>query len=81
MNRRHFLATIAVATAANSLPHALFAQQSQAARLEIDTTTPGPTIPLDFTGLSYETAQLANPAFFSAQNKSLSSSSSAARAR
>ena len=71
MNRRHFLATITVATAANSLPHALFAQQSQAARLEIDTTTPGPTIPLDFTGLSYETAQLANPAFFSAQNKSL----------
>jgi hypothetical protein len=71
MNRRRFLATFAVATAANSLPHGVFAQQSQAARLEIDTATPGPTIPLDFTGLSYEIAQLANPGFFSAQNKSL----------
>jgi hypothetical protein len=31
----------------------------------------GPTIPANFAGLSYEAAQLANPAFFSASNKSL----------
>jgi len=70
VNRRHFIATLAATAAANKLTDA-FAQPSQTAHLEIDTTTTGPTIPLDFTGLSYETAQLANPAFFSAQNTSL----------
>jgi hypothetical protein len=29
------------------------------------------TVPLDFTGLSYESAQLGHPAFFSKENKSL----------
>ncbi|HTD96651.1 MAG TPA: hypothetical protein VK627_06965 [Edaphobacter sp.] len=69
MNRRRFLTTLAATAAANALPRA-HAQQHMA-HLEIDAATPGPTIPLDFTGLSYETAQLANPAFFSTANKSL----------
>lgn len=41
------------------------------ARLRFDQTATGPTIPPNFTGLSYEAAQLANPDFFSADNKSL----------
>lgn len=70
MNRRDFLTTIAAAMAAPCLP--ILAEPRVAnAGLEIDTTVTGPTIPLDFTGLSYETAQLANPAFFSTANKTL----------
>lgn len=69
MNRRTFLTALAAAAAASSLPS--FAQgSSTTAHLEIDAVT-GPTIPLNFTGLSYETAQLANPAFFSLTNKVL----------
>ena len=66
MNRRHFLATLASTAAAATLraqsPHAVLAFQPG---------PQGPTIPHDFTGLSYESAQLANPAFFSAVNKPL----------
>jgi len=68
MNRRDFLAAFA-ATAATSMRG--FAQPAASAQLTIDRAATGPTIPLDFTGLSYETAQLANPAFFSAQNQVL----------
>ena len=69
MNRRHFLTRLAAAGVASSLPG--FAQESAKAKLTIDATNRGPTIPLDFTGLSYESAQLANPAFFSSMNKQL----------
>ena len=68
MNRRHFVAGLAAGVAA-SLPS--FAQGSAKAKLEIDATKAGLTIPQDFTGLSYESAQLANPEFFSAGNKEL----------
>lgn len=68
MNRRDFLATLA-ATAATPLSG--LAQPATSVQLEIAAASTGPTIPLDFTGLSYETAQLANPAFFSAANKTL----------
>lgn len=72
MNRRHFFATLSAAIATSTLRPALFAQDNtHGAQIEIDLAHTGPTIPLDFTGLSYETAQLANPAFFSAENKSL----------
>jgi hypothetical protein len=72
MNRRDFLTTLAATAAATSLPGLVLAQDSAAtAHLEIDAAATGPTIPLDFTGLSYETAQLANPAFFAAANKIL----------
>jgi hypothetical protein len=69
MNRRHFVASIAAGVAANSLPG--FGQRNIAVRLEIDATKMSPAIPRDFTGLSYESAQLANPEFFSTENKEL----------
>jgi len=72
MNRRHFVTSLSASMAASALPGKLFAQDlSRAARLAIDLEHTGATIPLDFTGLSYETAQLANPAFFSTENKAL----------
>ncbi|MGA1983772.1 MAG: hypothetical protein ABSG84_15065 [Acidobacteriaceae bacterium] len=69
MNRRHFLARLAAAGVATSLPS--WSQGAAKARLEIDASRMGPAIPRDFTGLSYESAQLANPAFFSAENRQL----------
>ncbi|MDP9051713.1 MAG: hypothetical protein M3O31_13490 [Acidobacteriota bacterium] len=69
MNRRDFVAGAVVGLAAHSLRGD--GQQGATAKLEIDATKRGPTIPGDFTGLSYESAQLANPEFFSAGNKEL----------
>jgi len=68
MNRRRFLAKLA-AGVATSLPG--FAQETAEATLTIDASKRGATIPRDFTGLSYEAAQLANPAFFSSSNNKL----------
>ncbi len=73
--RREFLATSAAAAAMFTLPHSLQGQQPAPAptaitgTLSVNTSTTGFRLPLDFTGLSYESAQLANPAFFSAENK------------
>jgi hypothetical protein len=69
MNRRHFAAGIAAGVASSALPS--FGQRSATAKLEIGDTKTGPKIPQDFAGLSYESAQLANPEFFSARNKEL----------
>ena len=69
MNRRRFLAELAAAGMMTSLPG--FGQSANKVRLEIDSSKRGATIPEDFTGLSYESAQLANPAFFSGANKQL----------
>ncbi len=69
MNRRHFVAGLASGVAATSLTG--FAQGAAKARLEIDAIKMGLPIPQDFTGLSYESAQLANPNFFSAQSEEL----------
>ncbi len=67
MRRRDFLRTAALtAIAARTLP----AQDTLSAKLTIDEAKLA-TVPLDFMGLSYESAQLANPAFFSATNKLL----------
>jgi hypothetical protein len=66
MNRRHFVASLAAAT----LSRASLAE-SKTCVLSVMPGPGGPTIPADFTGLSYESAQLANPAFFSAANTSL----------
>lgn len=75
MNRRHFLARLAAAGMATSLPswsqEGAKGQRAAKAKLEIDASKMGPTIPRDFTGLSYESAQLANPAFFSSANRQL----------
>ena len=69
MNRRSFVAKLAAAGVATSLPG--FGQATATAKLEIDGSKVGATMPRDFTGLSYESAQLANPAFFSSANKQL----------
>ena len=69
MNRRDFLLTGAAAAATANLPCS--AEPAAIATLEIDATKHGPHIPADFTGLSYESAQLANPDFFSAKNEPL----------
>jgi hypothetical protein len=69
VNRRRFVTTLAATAAAARLS---FAQEIAApATVTIDSMAPGPTIPADFIGLSYESAQLANPNFFSAQNHQL----------
>jgi hypothetical protein len=69
MNRRDFIASLAASAAFP--PLAASAQPAPHASLSIDATQPGPIIPLDFIGLSYESAQLANPDFFSPANKPL----------
>jgi hypothetical protein len=69
MNRRDFVAGVAAGVATASVRG--FAQDGAKATLTIDASKAGPTIPRDFTGLSYEAAQLANPEFFSATNKEL----------
>lgn len=68
MNRRDFLLTGAAAAASAGLP---CCGQPATATLQIDADKPGPHIPADFIGLSYESAQLANPDFFSAKNEPL----------
>jgi len=69
MNRRDFVAAAAAGVVAASVRG--FAQDAAKATLAMDANKMGPTIPRDFTGLSYESAQLANPEFFSAKNKEL----------
>lgn len=75
MNRRTFFRNAgAAATISCVAPHALFAQSAVppiAATFTIDETETLATVPSDFVGLSYESAQLANPAFFAAQNTAL----------
>jgi hypothetical protein len=74
MNRRIFLSQAAAATAAFVAPRSLLAQSGQEplqATLNIDQSKVLATVPADFIGLSYESAQLANAAFFAASNKAL----------
>src|ERR1700733_10510686 len=75
MNRRTFLRD-AGATAAVSCfaPRSLRARSGFgpiSATLTIDESATLATVPADFVGLSYESAQLANPAFFAANNIAL----------
>ena len=77
MKRREFLACAGAASASWLAPSLLRAQSSAAdiapisATLSIDESVTLAVIPQNFTGLSYESAQLANPAFFSAENTAL----------
>jgi hypothetical protein len=75
MKRRAFLRNAGVAAAASCLaPRLLVAEggaQPIAATLTVDESAKLATVPEDFIGLSYESAQLANPAFFSAENTAL----------
>src|ERR1700733_3650276 len=75
MNRRTFLRD-AGATAAVSCfaPRSLRARSGFgpiSATLTIDESATLATVPADFVGLSYESAQLANPAFFASENSAL----------
>lgn len=75
MRRREFLAGAARATAAAVLSPVLrgWAQDAGVitASLSVKPRTQVSVIPADFTGLSYESAQLAYPPFFSAENTAL----------
>lgn len=69
MNRRQLIQRLAGAATVAGLPRAAFAQTG--VTLSLGAQANGPTIPADYVGLSYEAAQFANPAFFSAGNKAL----------
>jgi hypothetical protein len=75
MKRRTFLSDAgwmaAAACFAPRLLRARDAAQTLQGTLTVDEATKLATVPLDFTGLSYESAQLANPAFFAAENSAL----------
>jgi hypothetical protein len=70
LNRREFLGALAASAAASSLPCS--AESAQALpSLTIGAVQPHSAIPDEFVGLSYESAQLANPEFFSGKNHAL----------
>lgn len=70
MNRRKFLKSSALVSAAALTRHAAWGE-SVSVRLTLDRHRRGNPIPADFTGLSYETAQLGDPTFFSPANTEL----------
>ena len=77
MNRRDFIRLSAAASAAGlalpfNLPHASAdANPAASVRLTLRPDRLGNKIGDDFTGLSYESAQLGNPQFFSGENAEL----------
>jgi hypothetical protein len=75
MNRREFVAgATAAGFASIAIPDGLGEGDIAAGgplKLEIDAAKQLGAMPRDFTGLSYESAQLANPDFFSPKNKEL----------
>lgn len=77
-SRREFLSIGSAAAIGAALPAGLIAQGSTGgskepltATLTIDVGSSPGMMPLNYVGLSYEAAQLANPQFFSASNKEL----------
>ena len=73
MNRRKFLCSTVATAAVTAFPRILRSENaaSASARLTIQPNELGHPIPGNFLGLSYETAQLAQPEFFSAKNGAL----------
>ncbi len=71
MNRRTFVHALTLSAIASRLRTAQQAVSGPGVTLSIDAGGPGKVVPEDFVGLSYESAQLANPAFFSTGNKAL----------
>lgn len=70
--RRTFLARAAATAALAQLPAKLVSQaDGSEIALSVDFTKRLATMPLDFTGLSYESAQLGHPDFFSGSNTGL----------
>jgi hypothetical protein len=70
MNRRNFIRLSATACAALHLSPAL-AEDTASIRLTLRPDRLGNKIAADFTGLSYESAQLGNPNFFAGDNAGL----------
>jgi hypothetical protein len=77
MQRRTFLLQASAAAAAAASSRASWAQDNSPAAAEVaaeltlsDLPSPSP-VPLTYTGLSYELAQLTDPQFFSAANRGL----------
>lgn len=71
MRRREFLVALAASAATGCLPSSAQSAGQTAASLKIGAVQPNSAIPDEFVGLSYESAQLANPDFFSAKNHEL----------
>jgi hypothetical protein len=72
MDRRRFvIASAAAAASLKSLGQSASTGAAQQAKLSLHTDQPGPTIPANFVGLSYETQQLSEPSFFSPANTGL----------
>lgn len=78
MKRRAFLQSSLLASGSLLLSRGAFAQMTAGAdsgavrvQLQIDPSQTGRTIRPDFTGLSYEQAQLANPTYFSGSSTQL----------
>src|SRR5580658_3251992 len=73
MNRRNFIRVSAAVSAAAFCHPRTFAQNNQMSpvRLTLRTDRLGNKIGDDFSGLSYESAQLGNPHFFSGANTEL----------
>lgn len=69
LNRRRFVAVAAAAALAPNLR--AFAQTAATAKLTLHPDQPGPTVPEDFIGLSYEIQQLSDPNFFAPSNHGL----------
>jgi hypothetical protein len=69
IDRRNFVRLATAASAVAASP-SLLAQKAAAATFRF-TRKPVAVVPRDFTGLSYESPQLMNPAFFSAENAGL----------
>jgi hypothetical protein len=72
--RRSFLTGAAAVAALAQRPAKLWSQVSTGTSeltLSVDMKKPGATMPRDFTGLSYESAQLGHPDVFSAETTSL----------
>jgi hypothetical protein len=72
MDRRRFVIVSAAAAASlKSFGQAASGGGAQAATLTLYPDRPGPAIPANFVGLSYETQQLSQPDFFSPANTGL----------
>src|ERR1022692_5316825 len=70
-DRRQVIKIAAGALAATALPRNLGGQSAVKKASFSFGQKPLCTVPLDFNGLSYESPQLANPAFFRSGNKEL----------
>jgi hypothetical protein len=71
MNRRRFLNGAGLSLAGIAIAPKARAAQSRVVNVTVDADNTLATMPRDFLGLSYESAQLADPAFFSASNATL----------